>query len=319
VTPRLAPARSSRSVLTVSLGGLAIAALALAGCSTGSSVTATSAEAAQSAGTSVSGPGGSPGPSVATSPSLNCANDMLTTKVEHLLTVGTDKPAYPPYFEDNKPANGKGFESAVAYAVAKQLGFDNSHVRWITVPFDSSYQPGTKAFDFDINEISVTAARAKVVDFSHGYYGVNQAIVALKGGKADGITTIAGLKKLKFGVQVGTTSYSALKDFVKPGKQPSVFNTSDAATSALKNKQIDAIVVDLPTAEFIAGVELKGGEVVGQFSPSQGGGQFGLLLEKGSTLLPCVNKAIDTITASGELKTITDKWLADWSGVVTFK
>jgi polar amino acid transport system substrate-binding protein len=187
------------------------------------------------------------------------------------------------------------------------------------VPFDSSYQPGTKAFDFDINEISVTAARAKVVDFSHGYYGVNQAIVALKGGKADGITTIAGLKKLKFGVQVGTTSYSALKDFVKPGKQPSVFNTSDAATSALKNKQIDAIVVDLPTAEFIAGVELKGGEVVGQFSPSQGGGQFGLLLEKGSTLLPCVNKAIDTITASGELKTITDKWLADWSGVVTFK
>jgi polar amino acid transport system substrate-binding protein len=302
-------------VLTACFGGLAISALALAGCSTGSSVTATSAEANQSAGAAVSGGG-----SAATSSSApSCANDTMTTKVEHLLTVGTDKPAYPPYFEDNKPTNGKGFESAVAYAVAKELGFDKSHVKWVTVPFDSSYQPGRKAFDFDINEISVTPARAKAVDFSHGYYPVNQAVVALKGGKADGITTIAGMKKLKFGVQIGTTSRAAIKEFVKPDKEPSVFNDTDGAANALKNHQVDAIVVDLPTAEFIAGVELKGAEVLGQFSHAQGGGQFGLLMEKGSSLLPCVNKAVDAITTSGELKTITAKWLADWSGVVTFK
>jgi polar amino acid transport system substrate-binding protein len=285
----------------------------LAGCSTGSSVTATSSEAAESAGAPVSGG------ATASSSAPSCTSDTMTTKVEHLLTIGTDKPAYPPYFEDNKPSNGKGFESAVAYAVAKELGFANANVKWITVPFDSSYQPGRKAFDFDINEISVTPARAKAVAFSHGYYPVNQAVVAIKGGKADGITTIAGLKKLKIGVQIGTTSYSTVKQFVKPDKQPSIFNDSDAATKALTNRQVDAIVVDLPTAEFIAEDEVKGGEVVGQFSHAQGGGQFGLLMEKGSSLLPCVNKAVDAITASGELKKITDKWLADWSGVLTFK
>jgi polar amino acid transport system substrate-binding protein len=302
--------RLSRPALAFS--GLALAALALAGCSTGSAI-ASSSQAAESQGTPVSG-----GPSGSAS-TLNCTPDSVTTKTEHLLTIGTDKPAYPPYFENNNPKNGKGFESAVAYAVAKQLGFDTAHVKWVTVPFDSSYQPGPKNFDFDINEVSVTPARAKVVAFSHGYYGVNQAVVALKGGKAAGITTIDGLKKLKFGVQVGTTSYAALKDFIKPTKQPSVFNDTDAATNALKNKQVDAIVVDLPTAEYIAGVALSNGEVVGQLSPSQGGGQFGLLMQKASPLVPCVNKAVDAITTSGQLKKITDKWLSDWSGVVTFK
>jgi polar amino acid transport system substrate-binding protein len=215
------------------LSGFALAALALAGCSTQSEVLATATPPPSVA--SSSAPVGSATSGASASPSLTCTPDTVTTKVEHLLTIGTDKPAYPPYFENNSPSNGKGFESAVAYAVAKQLGFDAAHVKWVTVPFDSSYQPGNKAFDFDINEISVTAAREKVVDFSHGYYNVNQAIVALKGGKADGITTIAGLKKLKFGVQVGTTSLSTIKTVVKPSKQISVFNDTDAAVNALKN------------------------------------------------------------------------------------
>jgi polar amino acid transport system substrate-binding protein len=258
--------------------------------------------------------------STATSPSkLSCTPDTVTTKVEHLLTIGTDKPAYPPYFENNSPSNGKGFESAVAYAVAQQLGFNASHVKWVTVPFDSSYQPGNKAFDFDINEISVTAARAKVVAFSNGYYNVNQAIVAIKGGKADGITTIAGLKNLKFGVQVGTTSLTTIKSIVKPKKSISVFNDTDAAVNALKNKQIDAIVVDLPTAFYISSAELTNGEIVGQFPAPASGEHFGLLLQKGSTMLPCVNQAIATITASGQLKSITAKWLGAGAGVVTFK
>jgi polar amino acid transport system substrate-binding protein len=311
----------ARRPVAAALGGLAISALALAGCSTGSSALATSSEAAETAGAPVSGGASSPSTSVGpVSPSgLKCTPDTVTTKLEHVLTVGTDKPAYPPYFENNSPSNGKGFESAVAYAVAQHMGFDAKHVKWVTVPFDSSYQPGTKSFDFDINEISVTPARAKVVAFSHGYYNVNQAIVALKGGKADGITTIAGLKNLKFGVQVGTTSLATIKDIVKPDKQPSVYNDTDAATQALKNKQIDAIVVDLPTAFYISSAELDNGEIVGQFPAPASGEHFGLLLQKGSTLLPCVNQAVDAITASGQLKTITAKWLGAGAGVVTFK
>jgi polar amino acid transport system substrate-binding protein len=299
------------------LTGLAIAGLALAGCATGSSATASSSQAAQSQGAPVSG-----GPSTTASGSastLKCTPDSVTTKTEHVLTIGTDKPAYPPYFEDNNPKNGKGFESAVAYAVAKKLGFSKDAVKWVTVPFDSSYQPGPKSFDFDINQISVTPKRAKVVDFSDGYYDVNQAVLALKGGKADGITTIAGMKNLKFGVQVGTTSYQTVKDVVKPNKQPSVFNTSDAVTNALKNKQVDAIVVDLPTAFYISGAVLDNGVIVGQFPAPAGGEHFGLLFQKGSTLVPCVNQAIAAIKSDNELKIITAKWLGAGAGVVTLK
>ena len=204
-----------RTVLVVSLG-LASGALALSACATesGAIATASDSKEASSLAASASAATATPssGSAVAASSELQCSPDTITTKVEHLLTIGTDKPAYPPYFVNDNPKNGKGFESAVAYAVAKQLGFDAAHVKWITVPFDSSYQPGRKAFDFDINQISVTTARAKVVDFSAGYYNVNQAVVALKGSKADGVTTLAGLKKLKFGVQVGTTSLKTLQD-----------------------------------------------------------------------------------------------------------
>jgi polar amino acid transport system substrate-binding protein len=311
-----------RTVLVVSLG-LASGALALSACSaeSGALATASDSKEASSLAASASAATATAGSSsaAASSSELQCTPDTITTKVEHLLTIGTDKPAFPPYFVDNNPKNGKGFESAVAYAVAKQLGFDAAHVKWITVPFDSSYQPGRKAFDFDINQISVTTARAKVVDFSAGYYNVNQAVVALKGSKADGVTTIAGLKKLKFGVQVGTTSLQTLKDTVKPIKQPSVYNDTTAATQALKNKQVDAIVVDLPTAYFISAAQLDNGVITGQFEAPTSGEHFGLLMEKGSTALPCVNKAIASITDSGELQKITDRWLGAGAGVATFK
>jgi polar amino acid transport system substrate-binding protein len=299
------------------LTGLAIAAVALTGCATGSSAIASSSQAAQSQGAPVSG-GASTSASGSAS-TLKCTPDSVTTKTEHVLTIGTDKPAYPPYFEDNNPKNGKGFESVVAYAVAKQLGFTKSAVKWVTVPFDSSYQPGPKSFDFDINQISATPKRAKVVDFSDGYYDVNQAVLGLKGGKADGITTIAGMKNLKFGVQVGTTSYQTVKDVVKPNKQPSVFNTSDAVTNALKNKQVDAIVVDLPTAFYISSAVLDNGVIVGQFPAPTGGEHFGLLFQKGSTLVPCVNQAIAALKSDNELKIITAKWLGAGAGVVTLK
>ncbi len=310
-----------RTLLLVTLG-LASGALALSACATesGAIATASDSKEASSLAASASAATAAAGSS-ATAPAsseLQCSPDTIPTKVGHVLTIGTDKPAYPPYFEDNNPKNGKGFESAVAYAVAKQLGYDAAHVKWVTVPFDSSYQPGSKKFDFDINQISVTSRRAKVVDFSAGYYNVNQAVVALKGSKADGVTTLAGLKKLKFGAQVGTTSLQTIQRTVKPIKQPSVFNDTDAATKALQNKQVDAIVVDLPTAYYISGAMLDNGVITGQFPAPETGEHFGLLLQKGSAALPCVNKAIGAITDSGELEKITDKWLGAGAGVVTF-
>ena len=310
-----------RTVFVLSLG-LASGALALSACSAESGALATASDSKEAsslaAAASAATAAAASSSAAPASSELQCSPDTITTKVPGQLTIGTDQPAYPPYFEDNNPKNGKGFESAVAYAVAKELGYDTAHVKWVTVPFNSSYQPGRKAFDFDINQISVTTARAKVVDFSAGYYNVNQAVVALKGSKADGVTTLAGLKKLKFGAQVGTTSLLTIQRTVHPDKRPSVYNDTDAATKALTNKQVDAIVVDLPTASYISGAVLNNGVITGQFPSPVTGEHFGLLLQKASTELPCVNKAIAAITDSGELEKITDKWLGAEAEVVTF-
>jgi polar amino acid transport system substrate-binding protein len=183
------------------------------------------------------------------------------------LTVGTDNPAYPPWFggkekspwKVSNPYSGQGFESAVAYAVAKQLGFARSAVKWIVVPFNTSFAPGPKKFDFDINEISFTPGRAKVVAFSNSYYDVKQAIVAKSGTKIAAAKSVADLQPFKLGAQIGTTSYQYIKDTIKPSKQPSVFDTNDAAVAALKNGQIDALVVDLPTAFYVTAAQVPNG------------------------------------------------------------
>ena len=182
----------------------------------------------------------------------SCTPKDLALKRNGTLTIGTDSPAYDPWFAKNDPTNGKGFESAVAYAVAKQLGFSKSQVTWVKVPFNSSYAPGAKKFDFDINQISITPARAKVVDFSDGYYSAAQGVIALKGSKAAaGVTSLAGLKDLKLGAQTGTTSLTAIDDVIKPSSQPLVFDDTNQAKQALLNKQADAILTDLPTAFYI--------------------------------------------------------------------
>jgi len=250
------------------------------------------------------------GTNAASSPSasVSCAPADLNVVKAGKLTVGTDKPAYPPYFQDDNPSNGKGFESATAYAVAQQLGFAKSDVKWVVVPFNSSYAPGAKTFDFDINQISITPARAKAVTFSTPYYNSPQAVVALKGTTAATATTITALKPLKFGVQVGTTSLQFVKDTVQPTTQPQVFNDTAAATAALKNKQIDAIVVDLPTASYITSVELANGTVTGQFPNSQGD-SWGLLMQKGNTLASCVDTALAALTKNGTLKALQTKYL----------
>ena len=241
-----------------------------------------------------------------------CVKDQLALVEKGQLTVGTDKPAFPPYFEDNDPTNGKGFESAVAYAVADNLGFAKTDVKWIVVPFNSSYAPGPKKFDFDINQISITKAREKVVDFSDPYYVATQGVVTAKGSDLEP-TKISDLKDATIGVQIGTTSLDAVKDLVQPSKDPKVFNDSNDVVTALKQNQVDAIVVDLPTAFYLTAAQVPGSKIAGQFS-APGGDSFGLLLEKDSRLTPCVDKAIGDLTESGELKKITDRWMGEAAG-----
>ncbi|GGQ42877.1 ABC transporter substrate-binding protein [Streptomyces asoensis] len=241
-----------------------------------------------------------------------CAKGKLATATTGKLTVATDEPAYEPWFKDGKPSNGKGFESAVAYAVAEQLGYDRSAVVWQSVPFNKAFAPGAKTFDFDINQVSISDERKKAVDFSSGYYDVRQAVIALKGTKAAKAKSVADLKGLKLGAQVGTTSLDYIDDVVKPTGQPAVYAKNDQAKSALKNGQVDAIVTDLPTAFYITAAEVTDAEIVGQFE-NQGGTpeQFGLVLDKGSTLTSCVSAAVDALRADGTLAKIEQQWLSD--------
>jgi len=256
----------------------------------------------------------------ASASSASCAAANLPLKKAGTLTIGTDSPAYDPWFSKNDPANGKGFESAVAYAVADQLGFSKDEVSWVKVPFNSSYAPGAKQFDFDINQISITPARAKVVDFSDGYYSAAQGVIALKGSKAASITSLADLKDLKLGAQTGTTSLTAITDVVQPSSQPLVFDDTNQAKQALLNGQVDAILADLPTAFYITAVEIPKGTIVGQFQPETGQQeQFGMLFEKGSKLVPCVNEALAKLKTSGRLAQIEKQWLSDVVDVPVLK
>ncbi|MFD5076770.1 ABC transporter substrate-binding protein [Streptomyces sp. NPDC058371] len=241
-----------------------------------------------------------------------CAKGKLTTEAAGKLTIATDEPAYEPWFKDGKPANGKGFESAVAYAVAEQLGYDKGAVVWQTVPFNKAFAPGEKTFDFDINQVSISAERKKAVDFSSGYYDVRQAVIALKGSKAAKAASIADLKDVKLGAQVGTTSLNYINDVVKPKQQPAAYAKNDQAKSALKNGQVDAIVTDLPTSFYITAAEVTDAKIVGQFE-NQGGTpeQFGLVLDKGSALTSCVTDAVDALRKDGTLAKIEKQWLSD--------
>jgi polar amino acid transport system substrate-binding protein len=249
-----------------------------------------------------------------------CADNVIDAGT---LTIGTDNPAFPPWFgggekkgspwKINDPSTGKGFESAVAYAVAKQLGFSRANVKWVYTPFARSYAPGKKSFDFDINEISYTPARAKAVSFSSSYYDVNQAIVVRKGTPIARVRSVAGLRPYKLGAQLGTTSYSFITSRIEPSKQPAVYQQNIAAVTALKNKQIDGLVVDLPTAFYVTAVQVPNSKILGQF-PSTTGEHFGMVFAKGNPLTACVNRALSTLRKSGQLKRIQQTWLGKAAG-----
>ena len=271
--------------------------------------------------------------SVAPSPSASaCAKSSLKTLTAGKLTIGTDNPAYPPYFEPpasgnapapwelGDPTNGQGFESMTAYAVANKLGFSSADVVWTVVPFDESYKPGTKPFDFYLAQVSYTSDRAQSVDMSDGYYFVNQSIVALKSDAIVNATSIADLKKFKFGAQQGTTAYDTINNVIAPAAAASVYNTNDDAISALKAKQIDGLVVDLPPAFYITAAPLANSVIVGQFPAATGANaeHFSLVLAKGSPLTTCVNGALAAMKADGTLGAITKTWLTDEASAPVF-
>ena len=249
--------------------------------------------------------------------SASCAKADLKTVTAGKLTIATGQPAYYPWIIDDKPESGEGFEGAVAYAVAKQLGFSADEVTWVRTTFDGAIAPGEKNFDFNLQQFSITDDRKKAVDFSSPYYTAPQAIVSFKGSKIAGKTSIAELKGAKLGAAVGTTSLDAISNQI--GSTPEVFNDNAAGVSALKNKQIDGLVVDLPTAFYLSAVEIPNGLIVGQLPSTGTGDQFGLLLAKGSSLTSCVSGAVDAITKDGTLAAITDKWLATSAGAPVLK
>ncbi len=239
-------------------------------------------------GSDTTGSGGGIATEGGTASAADCAPGKLATVSEGVLTVATDKPAYPPYFEDDEPANGEGFESAVAYAIGAELGYPKDKVKWTVEPFDSSYAPGEKHFDFDVNEISITPSREKAVDFSVPYYKANQAVVALDGSEAAKAKSLADLKDTKIGVQINTTSLSAVEEEIEPSSRPEVFNNSNDVVTALKNGQVEAVVVDLPTALYLTAAQVEGATVVGQFGKASGE-EWGALLAKESPLTGCVS------------------------------
>lgn len=306
-----------RRLTFVALSAAAATALLASGC------------AASSGGTSGGGGGGggggapasttttvatSPGSSAAsTSTAGTCSPANLQTHTAGTLTVATDSPAYEPWFVNDNPSNGKGFESAVAYAVAKQLGYPASKVHWVKAAFNSVIAPTPKNFDFDINEVSITPQRAKAVDFSSGYYDVAQAIITLKSGKYAHATSVAAFKGAVLGAQQGTTSLDAIKSDI-PGATAREYPTNILAIAALRNGQIDGLVTDLPTALYITAAQVPESTIVGQLPVHGKPEQFGLVLDKDSPLTPCVTKAVDALRKDGTLAKLQQRWLTRAAG-----
>jgi polar amino acid transport system substrate-binding protein len=297
-----------RKVLTA----VAAVALVLAGCSKGKTSSSNS-------------PSGPPAATAA-----ECGQSATFVK-SGVLTIGTDNPAFPPYFAGgetkkhkswkfNDPYAGKGFEDAVAYEVAARLGFADNKVAWVVAPFNQTYKPGSRNYDFAIEQIDYSAKRAKAVDFSDSYYDKARAVVAVKGTPITKATTLADLKDFKLATQIGTTDYDFIVNVIQPNKEPGAYNSLADAVAAINAHQIDGLVVDLPTALYMADPfvqEVKNSTVVGQFPAESGGAHFGMTFQKGSSLVACVNLALQEMKADDTLQGITTKWLSVKTNVGT--
>ncbi len=243
------------------------------------------------------------------------------TLTEGTLTVGTGDPAYYPWVIDDKPESKEGFEAAVAYAVAAELGFEDSAVKWVRTTFDEAIQPGAKNFDFNLQQYSITEERKQTVTFSDSYFTTNQAIVGLDSSAAKGATTLADLKKLKLGAQAGTTSLDYITNVIQPDSEPLAYDDNAGAKAALEANQIDAAVFDLPTALYVSAVEIEGSSVLGQFPVQEGvaADEFGLVFDKDNALAECVNLALATLKENGSLASITAQWLSTSTNIPVIK
>jgi polar amino acid transport system substrate-binding protein len=290
-------------------------ALVMAACTSAASTQPSASEVAQASEAATQAPSEAPATPNA------CAANNLQTKATGKLTIGSDNPAYPPYFEPDQappsgspwqlgdPTNGQGLEAATAYAVADHLGFSNSNVTWVAVPFNNAIQPGEKDFDLYLQEVSYSAERAQAVDLSDGYFDLNQAVVGLKSDAIAQVHDVAGLKAFKLGAPVGTTSYSYITEQIKPTADAAVFNTLDDGVTALQNGQIDGLVVDLPTAFYMRDAQLTGGVIVGSLPTAGQVEHFSIVLDKGSPLTACVNQALAAMKADGTLASIVQQWI----------
>jgi polar amino acid transport system substrate-binding protein len=306
---------------------LALTGAVLAACSSGASPTPAPSMAPTPTPAATAAPSATASPTAApTATPSACAPANLQTLAAGKLTLGTDNPAYSPYWlprdggntppwttkYSGDPTTGTGFESAVAYAVADKLGFTKDQVAWVAVKFDNSYAPGKKPFDFYLAQVSYKPVRTKTADLSDGYYSLNQALVAVGGTPIASVKSIADLKTYQFGAQAGTTSYDTIVNVIKPDKAPRLYDSNDAAIKALTNKQIDGLVVDLPTAFYVTSAQMDNGTIVGQFAPTGAEQEhFSLVLAKGSPLTACVNEALAALKADGTLAKITQEWMAD--------
>jgi len=244
----------------------------------------------------------------------DCATAL---KAQGKLTVATGEPAFPPWVEDDKPESGKGFESAVVYAVADQMGIDKAKVSWVRTGFDEAVAPGEKDYDFNVQQYSITDDRKKVVDFSDSYYEVQQAIIGRADGPLAKVTSLADLKDARLGAAVGTTSLDYVENYIKPTTQALVFDDNAAAKAAFDAKQVDGIVLDVPTAYYVTAAEIEDASIIG-ILPSQGDAeQLGMLFEKGSKLVSCVDKALATLKGDGTLTALQTEWLSQGGDIPT--
>ena len=285
----------------------AVATLLLASCGSDSKSTPTTAAATTAA------PGTTAAPASTAPSATDCAKGH--TIAADVLTIATGNPAYPPYVIDDKPESGQGFEAALALAVAKDMGFEGAAVKWVRTDFDSAVAGTADTFDFNLQQFTINADREKVVSFSTPYYTANQAVLGYATGAGASVKSLADLKKLKLGAAAGTTSLQFITDIIKPDVEPFAFNSNADAKTALDNKQIDAIVTDLPTALYISAVEISGTKVFGQIPASAGGAgdSWGLLFKKDNPLAECANLALADLTTSGDLGKITQQWMADYT------
>ena len=255
----------------------------------------------------------------ATTAAPEAAPDELQTITAGKLTIGTGLPAYEPWVVGDAPESGEGFEAAVAYAIAAELGFAPEDVVWVRTTFDEAIAPGAKNFDFNLQQYSITPERQEAVDFSSPYYSTAQTVITVAGSKAAEATSLADLKDLLIGAATGTTSFSAIETVIAPTAGAQAFNSNDDAKAALANGQVDAIVVDLPTAFYLTAVELDGGKILGQLAGAEAGDSFGLVLDKGSPSTAAVSAAVDALRASGKLAELEATWLADFAGAPVLK